>query len=852
MAITVERLEAEISADPARAIAALAALGKAIDAAAEDRKATIDIDTRESERNVQRLSRELDGMGKSSNRNRASINTLGGEIHVTSRVIQGFGATMAGIQWGTMYAGATLVTGGLSTLAGAAGAAAGALGPLTGLLGAIGPLATVFATGIGTAITGFSGIGAAVQAFTKVQGAASVAQNNSTEAARRLASANRGLTDAYRRVKDAAQGVKDAEAGIIEARKQASRDLVEQRQDAVLSGLSEVEAVLALEDAQKRLRDAQKQTARGASTLTKMTDEFTGKIYEVAFQSVDDTDGTGAPDVAGAKRDVTRAEIELERARRRNADTQTALNEAEAKGVEGSDVVQDSIKRHTAALEDLSRANEAVKDAQARTADAQARLNEKLAGGTAATKAYDAAMAKLGPNARSFVEFLTKEFMPELTKFKGLVQEAMLPPVQEGLKAILGVMPQFHEQAVRFGEIIGTGMGNWLKHIADSDTVALLLDVLKGVEPLMKRLLDAAIPLTDIFLRITEAATPMTTLLVDKMVGGLERLSGWMNTIGGQETMLRFFNNAGKFASLWYDALKPVAKALGGIVTAAMPLAEWMLERMAFHMNALSDKINSASGQTALKQFFEDLKPILSEVGGLIADVVKAFFGQSVTDSSLLSTLGALREVAQGPLKDLLKALNESDFAPKMAEFLGHILDGIGALVKHDGAITTIMGWINGLADGMSRLSEATGGKSTDVILGALTGLTLFKIAQGPLESLKSMAGYITGIKDASGSVSGVLSALTGFGGDDGFLSTKVTKVFVVNMGVGMGGGAPVPGPAGRAATLASRAATAAKVGLAGGAAFLLGDLLSDALEKQGSKDGNRSTTDRLGKSTLR
>ncbi len=99
--------------------------------------------------------------------------------------------------------------------------------------------------------------------------------------------------------------------------------------------------------------------------------------------------------------------------------------------------------------------------------------------------------------------------------------------------------------------------------------------------------------------------------------------------------------NAGRFQKVltvstdeWPQRFEEGGKSLGlfaqgllGVLRAAEPFTEWMSKGLLGGMERFEKWSNGSKGQMAMRLFFNDMKPILKEVGGLVWD-----FGGAIID----------------------------------------------------------------------------------------------------------------------------------------------------------------------------------------------------------------------------
>lgn len=315
------------------------------------------------------------------------------------------------------------------------------------------------------------------------------AQEALSEAQAAAAPDTRALTDAMRAQAEAA-------VALSESYHLAAEHLEDLRFAARGAVLSEARAVNALADAQDHLSDIQRElndvTEKGARStyeITKVTDDFTGKVFEVARVSASAVDNQQslidiqeeAEDQQRAMRDallaVAEAQLGLDQARDKATDTQAELAEAERKGIMQSDlVVAARLRLEDAnyavvdaqeAITEAVKANEqAVIDAQQSVTDAAARVkaaNEDLRAHMAgpmkdAVQEVTRAEARLVRKTERFIELLQQ--LPGLLKTAatemGLVETAATNLGSDIVAGVMGMLPWNNREG---GGVAGGGGG---------------------------------------------------------------------------------------------------------------------------------------------------------------------------------------------------------------------------------------------------------------------------------------------------------------------------------------------------------------------------------------------------------
>lgn len=185
------------------------------------------------------------------------------------------------------------------------------------------------------------------------------AQTEANKAASQFntAAAAAAMKELAKAQKDAAKAQRD----VIEARRQAGENLEDLQFAAEDAVLGEERAIIALQKAYDRLNKTQKATGKETVEITRVTDDFTGKIHDIG--RVVGKEADSQEDLQDILLSIREAELGVRKAKEANKDAQYALIDANKKGIEGSDGV-------VAALERVATANDAVKEAQIRVREA--------------------------------------------------------------------------------------------------------------------------------------------------------------------------------------------------------------------------------------------------------------------------------------------------------------------------------------------------------------------------------------------------------------------------------------------------------------------------------------------------
>jgi len=620
--------------------------------------------------------------------------------------LKGIGA-LAGIAIGANLSSAAAGAAVLAPALATAGAAAGAL--KLGLSGVGDAFKAAFADTSAQA----SGAASATKAVEAAQRGLANAQRSladaRVDAAERVRDAQKDVANAERDLADAQREARSVQGELNDARREAARALQDMNQQLAEGHLDEREAVLRLKEAQEELKAAQAKPGVTPDELERLQIAYERARLNLTEQRTEtkrlsaDTKKANKEGVEGSEQ-VVAAKDRIADANRNVADKERALGEAQA-GV---------AKARADGQRQIADAQSAVADAAAAVADAQA-------AGAAQTSALNDAMAKLAPNAQSFVRAV-QGLAPAWTAmrlsvqnelFKGLddtvttLGRATIPILQRQLTATAGI----------WNDIAKSAAGA----ITEMARSGLLEDVLKGANKSFAELTQVPAQLLTAFAQLSVAAQPAFARLMGQFAGAVTSFTDGI---------------AASFAS---GGLQDAVDTAFGI------------------LSGFGTLLGNVLG--VVSQIFK----AASDAGGEIVGVLGAVFGE------LRTILGGAEMQAQ------LRTLFAS-----VAQIVGAIVPVIGAIVQ---AIVPLLAAIapaiatvaQALGPVLSQLATMLGAALLPIITALMpvveqVGLALIQVVQAVMPLLMPISQLITGIITALAPaiqpllavIVGVVAALTG------------------------------------------------------------------------------------------
>lgn len=582
---------------------------------------------------------------------------------------------------------------GLFAVAAAAAPAINTLAILPSLAGAA--VQSIAAIGLGA-----SGIGDAVSAMMQSQSQAQATAQQVQSSTDAIAAAQQNLADARvaadQRVAQAAIDLRDAEwanqQAVISAR-EAQEDLNKARADA-----------------KERIEDLNRSLA--GSILDQKQAELAVKRARQAMLDVNYDPGSTALDRKEARLAYQQAQQALKDAKDGTEDLRKETKKANAEGVKGSDSVGDARNtllnathsqiqaEESLAAAQKANATAAADGAKAITAAATALRQAQQAGATATAtqSALAAAMEKLSPAGRTFVKFLVGTLIPRFQELKKNVQEALLPPVQEGITRAMPFLDTLERGLVGTADKIGgvaVKLGTLFSRKTFNDDVGKIMD---SNNRAVGRFGSAGVSLVKIFRDLAVAAIPLVgrfSKWIKTMADGLQTLVASKRHSGELRAAL---NDAGDVAAQLGRIFKNLATWIFGIGKAARPTGQDLLNMFEGATKNWSDFSNSVQGQEKISKFFEDMKPTFESLMSLVKD--------------LTSFIGALSGSGTGPLKLVIDAIDgivRGATALVKIKGVGPVINALLALALAGGALGIVAGKILKISGNIQKLGKVTG-----------------------------------------------------------------------------------------------------------------------------------------------
>lgn len=536
----------------------------------------------------------------------------------------------------------------------------------------------------------------------------------------------RGLVAAEENVRRSHQATQQAQENLTRAREYARERIEDLNRELRLSAADEAAATFAVEEARRRLEDvgfnaASTEAERDAAEVNLALAEAALERQVEARQDLADATEEaneqgveGSDEVKDAEQQVLDA-IQAEKDAR--YDLKEARQDARRQGVLDARAIRNAEEDVRDALHAQQEAREGLVDAQRAQAEsarqsaqqikaaqqglAQALAGQASAGNTAAASALKltTAMDKLSPAGQRFARFIAGTLLPRLREMRNAIQQALLPPVQQGIERAMPFLDTLQNGLVgtarvvgRFIRQIGTVLGKKtfnddIGKIMGTNNKALRI-FLSGVKDLLFVFKDLALATGPTLL------VPFAKWFRSVAAAGREAAST------GEKTgkMAAFFERARERLAVFARIVRNIATALFGLGKAALPAGDQLSKSFEGVTKEWSDWANSDVGQEKMGEFFDGVVPVTEAIGNLIAQLFELF--------------AKLSQGGQGPVLGFVKVLtllvdglNFLMTIPFVSSVIGWTLTLAGA----GGAIGLVALQMKKLGAGLATMARVTG-----------------------------------------------------------------------------------------------------------------------------------------------
>ena len=605
-------------------------------------------------------------------------------------------------------AGAAVLAPALAT----AGAAAGAL--KIGLSGVGDAFKAAFADSTSEASSAASATKAVESAQRGLANAQRALAQARVDAAKRVQDAQKGVQDAERDLTDAQRDARDVQKDLNGVREEASRALEDMNTRLKESQLDEREATLRLTEAQKELTAARKNPGVKPEELAKLQlayDRAKLNLQEQQTETKRLTEDTTKANKAGVEgsAQVVAAKKKISDANENVADKERALADAQA-GV-------------TQAQQDGARQ---VADAQRAVADAAAAVADAQAAAAAQTSKLNQAMAKLAPNARSFVNAV-RGLAPMWDGMRLSVQNRLFEDLDSTVTALgRTTIPILQRQLTATAGVWNTIAKNAAAGVSEMAKSGMLDQILAGATKNLAVFANTPKQIITAFGQLTVAAQPAFNSLLTQFAGAItsftDGIAASFASGGLQDAVNTAFGILSSFGTLLGNALGVVSQ----IFKAASDAGGQIVGVLGSVFGELKTILAAPAMQAQLRSLFTSVAQIVGAIVPVIGSVVQALVPLLAAIAPVIAQIAT----ALGPVLQQLATTLGAALMP-IIQALGPVLVTVGTAILQ--IVQSVMPLLQPIANLIAGVINALAPALTPII-GVITQLV--GVLVGPLTAI--------------------------------------------------------------------------------------------------------------------
>ncbi|MET7890638.1 hypothetical protein [Streptomyces mirabilis] len=479
---------------------------------------------------------------------------------------------------------------------------------------------------------------ARVQAARQIQDAQLNLKNTVSDVADANRRAAESVANAERDLTAAQRAARQAQLDLTQARKDAAMELEDLNNRLADAQLNQRQDVLNLQDAEQNLAAVKaKGAAATAEELAKAQLQYDQAVQALSEQQTetkrlqDQTDAANKAGVEGSAT-VTKAKQNIADANQTVKDKTQSLKDAE---IEAARQQVDGAQKIAKAERDLSDARAAaakaavdgarqIADAQAAVADAARALADAQTSGATATNKVADAMAKLAPNARSFVNAV----LAQREAWRGLkldVQNALFAGLGQTFTTMsTAILPSLHTGLTGTATVLNGMAKNAANAVTELGKTGMLKKMFAGLNDGLKPLSRIPGQFIKGLTQISIAASPAFKRITTASGGFFDRLSQQIDQSAKNGHLEKIINQALDIAKQFGHLIGDIFGTLGNVMKAAGAAGGDALGGLGAVFKELRKITAMPEVQKALTSIFTAINAIAKLVAGTLGAVIQA------------------------------------------------------------------------------------------------------------------------------------------------------------------------------------------------------------------------------------
>lgn len=451
------------------------------------------------------------------------------------------------------------------------------------------------------------------------------AQKNSVQSQKDLSQARKDAVGHIRDVNDALRGTALDERAARLAIARAQQNLGKTLMDPKADGLDRAEAQLNYEQAIQNLEDVQRRNQKLRDTAAETNQkgiEGDDNVVAAKERVVEANDK-----VVESQKDLQQTHKDADQA---NADAQEKIADAVDKRNEALQnqvqVQQDNAKDVARAWEEVADKTKDIQEATQELADAQADTGSQMS--TQAAE-LEAALAKLSPNARKFVEDL-RDMGASWTDLRLLVQDNLFAGLGDDIRVLADAqLPNLKRGLAEVAGFLNLGVRDSIKQLSTESAKTDFKQFLHNVGNATGYVSKAFGPATKIFTDLATVGSSFMPAFAKGLSDEVGKLQVHIAKMRDSGELSQMFDDAINKAKLWGSVIKDSFGVVRAVMHAVTGDGESILVNLATRLEVYRASLNDPDKQNSIRDFFRDahkefdsLMGIVKDAGSIINDVI--------------------------------------------------------------------------------------------------------------------------------------------------------------------------------------------------------------------------------------
>ena len=385
----------------------------------------------------------------------------------------------------------------------------------------------------------------------------------------------------------------------------------------------------------------------------------------------------------------------------------------------------------------LSNVGDGLKDAWAAA--------EEFGAGSAEAKA---AVEGMSPAAAALVTHLVALQEP-FFRLRDATQEAMFPGFVSALHTLEPLLGRFRPALVLTASAIGDLAARGAALVASPAFSGQLESLMRQNVGTITGLGNASLTLAPALLSIVMASAPLVERFTALTQRSAETFARFIEGKNASGELAAFFTETGNVAGTLGSVLGSLLTIIGNVGRAGYDMGRGLWVSLDGALERVAKLTGSFSGQNAMSDFFESLRPTLDAIGSLLGAVADGFGKLFV---GLGPSLAPVIAQIEGKLLPVLLDL----FGKMDGEFLTSLVDLAASFVEFANVFLTATPALTAMVDAFAWLMDtAVGVKEA---LGPVGDILVNMLA------VLSAAGLVSGILSIASAISGLIGPVAGLG----------------------------------------------------------------------------------------